>query len=135
MTINWKSSLQQADATFGKGAKEEQIKKAEEALGLIFPKEYRAFLAEVGWAEIETDSGPLSIAGLGDAPKDLQLVSIAKEARASGIEAHWLPIADEGDFLFLDTRPEQGGMVYLEDDEVRPLADSFDAWLQSELEE
>jgi cell wall assembly regulator SMI1 len=135
MTIDWKSELKQAEAVFGKGAKEEQIKKAEAALGLVFPPEYRAFLSEVGWAEIDTEFGPLSIAGLGDAPKDLQIVSIAKEARLSGVEPHWLPIADEGDFLFLDTRPGQGAIVYLEQNEARPLAESFSDWLLSELEE
>ena len=135
MTINWKTSLKKADATFGRGASAEQIKKAEEALAMSFPEEYKAFLAEVGWAEIETDSGPLSIAGLGDAPKDLQLVSIAREARLSGVEAHWLPIADEGDFLFLDTRPGQGAVVCFEESEVRSLAESFADWLLAELDE
>ena len=135
MTIDWKTELKQAEAVFGKGAKEEQIKKAEAALNLVFPAEYRAFLAAVGWAEIDTEFGPLSIAGLGDAPKDLQIVAIAKEAWLSGVEPHWLPIADEGDFLFLDTRPGEGAIVYLEEKEVRPLAESFSAWLLGELEE
>jgi hypothetical protein len=135
MAVNmWREKLKTRGANLGKGASEAQIAEMEEELGLKLPADYRAFLREVGWAEIDTESGVLSIAGLGeDTPLDLFLTVIAKEARGSGLDKHLLPIADEGDFLFIDTKSTSGSIVYLEDNEERPIAGSFTAWLSEEL--
>ncbi len=59
----------------------EEIAKAEKALGVIFPPDYRKFLAKAGWLRV----GAHEIGGLGNQiPSYLDVVNTTKRERAAG---------------------------------------------------
>lgn len=81
---------------FGRGASEEEIGAAERALGLTFPKNYRAFLRRFGWGGAEG----LEVYGLGrDVPSYLDVVALTQSERTEmtpRLRDGLLPILNDG---------------------------------------
>lgn len=141
-TSFWKDLLTSApdyfDARFGKGATEAEISAVEKKFSLVLPPSYRAFLLEVGWAEVDTDDGGFAIAGLGsDVPEDLSLAEVILAARSAKIPEAFLPVVDAVDGqLFLDISTPEGAVILLEENNKKELlAASFGEWLTEELSE
>ena len=77
------------DARYGSGAGQHEVAEVERSLGLILPAGYRAFVLQVGWAEV----GGIAVFGLGEGvPADLDLRAVVAGARP-GLPPSAVPFA------------------------------------------
>lgn len=113
---------------------DDQIDQAEKDLGVLFPKDFRAYLRELGWLAF----GPNEYTGLGIAT--LNVVSVTKRARErSQLPCNLVVIADhDGDeFVCLDCSTDFTGRVVIWDVPSRSIsrvrADDFVEFLKTDI--
>lgn len=127
-------------ATYGVGASREEIHRAEEILGGIFPRSFKRYLETLGWLTI----GPHEVFGLGrDTPRHLCLVDITLSERLEfvpPIPKALVPFYNDGSGNHYCFNPSISGendscIVFwdheLPADQVpSEVAESFTAWLE-----
>jgi cell wall assembly regulator SMI1 len=131
----------------GGGATDKEIADAERALGVRFPRSYKAFLSRLGWADIYYDT----LFGLGTTvPPPCDLVKTALSERYElepNIPSHLVPIMNDGagNNYCLDTaklRNDECPVVFWDhehedgrDQLPVQIAPSFDQWVIDLIEE
>jgi cell wall assembly regulator SMI1 len=132
------------ESEFGRGATSQEIKLAEEQLGVEFSGGYKAFLGQFGWASLEG----LEIYGLGDdvpAYLDLRKVTLSERAQMRPrLPSRLLPLMNDGagNHYCLDAESgEQGECVVVfwnhnlgESQDPEYVAPNLEAWLSEELD-
>lgn len=124
----------------GNGASEEIIQDAENKLGLKFPSDYRDYLMEFGWLEVEH----YEFFGVGSGiPKYLDLKLVASEEWGEGgLYENLLPIWNNGggDLYCIDLKQSTNDKsiicaFYHENRQTEMVATSFENWLTEKLAE
>lgn len=129
------------DCQVGIGATEDDISRAEEALGVPLTGGYRQFLRAFGWGAI----GPFELYGLGaQVPEYLHLVAITQSERREmrpRLPLYLIPIMNDGggNLFCLDTTLSEPPIVFWdheqgEGQEPEPEASSFIEWLDRLLD-
>lgn len=122
------------DAARGGGALPETIGRAEEALGVRFPKGLREYLARFGWLRV----GHREFFGLGlDVPSYLDLVRMTQSERGevgSPIPPDLIPVLNDGGGNHYCVSIPDGRVVLWdhslgEDQTPEPCSSDFEAWL------
>ncbi|HEY3281086.1 MAG TPA: SMI1/KNR4 family protein [Armatimonadota bacterium] len=129
--------------SWGRGAEESQIAKAEQQLGCTLPADYVSFLRNLGWC----DAGPFEVYGLGsDVPWHLELIRNTCWERHKArprLWRHLIPVYPDGggNHMCLDTSRIEGdhcSVVYwihdcLPEEQAEVWFPSFDAWLRDQF--
>lgn len=129
----------------GTGAPQDQIRAAEQTLGLTFPTSYRTFLQTLGWGII----GYHEIYGLGKkVPEYLNLVNATHRERHEAeppMRDDLVPLANDGfgNHYCLETSQLRDGecpVVFWNhelgpDQETEFVSDSFVTWLEKEMDD
>ncbi len=130
-------------AEFGRGATSQQIERAKQQLGVEFPKSYKAFLGQFGWASIDG----LQLYGLGeDVPAYLDLVKMTLSERTEmrpRLPSYLVPLMNDGfgNHYCLDVglrEQEESPVVFWDHDlgesqEPEYVARDLEVWLSEEL--
>ena len=134
-------SFGQAD--FGRGATPQEIELAQQQLGVEFPRSYKAFLEQFGWASFEG----LELYGLGeDVPTYLDLVKVTLSERTEmrpRLPRRLLPLLNDGGgnhyCLDVGLREQEECPVVFWDHNLGEYQDpeyvarNLEAWLSEEL--
>ena len=121
-------------------ASEEQIRAAEEELGVKFPREYRDFLKEYGALAVHK----YDIAGVFEHEDENEPPMFSHIANCSSgfkefLEENLLPISDDGMeiYFYLDCSPEHAGRVIAMGPEIgeKVVAESFGEFLEKILKD
>jgi cell wall assembly regulator SMI1 len=132
------------EAEFGQGATPQEIELAEEQLGVTFPRSYRAFLEQFGWASFEG----MELYGLGeDVPTYLDLVRVTLSERSEmrpRLPSRLIPLMNDGagNHYCLDVESlEQGECPVVfwdhnisESQDPEYVARNLEGWLSEELD-
>ncbi|MDQ3703999.1 MAG: SMI1/KNR4 family protein [Chloroflexota bacterium] len=128
---------------FGRGATPQEIQLAEQQLSVVFPRSYKEFLEQFGWASLEG----LELYGLGeDVPAYLDLVKVTLSERMEmrpRLPRPLLPLMNDGagNHYCLDVGSgEQGECPVVfwdhnqgESQDPEYVARNLEAWLSEEL--
>src|SRR5918997_7111773 len=131
------------DADFGQGATPQEVELAEGRLGVVFPRSYKAFLEQFGWASLEG----LELYGLGeDVPAYLDLVKVTLSERTQmrpRLPSRLIPLMNDGagNHYCLDVASgEQGECPVVfwdhnlgESQDPEYVAPNLEVWLSEEL--